>query len=155
MDKWDRKTDFNCDSCMFYVPKTEKSGRCRRNAPTMKGFPVVYGDADWCGEHKIGSNPVRDGGKAKPPTKEDIRKVLDEPLDSPAFAQPGRSESGEILLKTEEDLKKEALGEKAKIKAEIVAVLGFIIANAVEKAKSSGTYIICHANRIRKLLEKL
>ncbi len=90
MDNWDRKTDFHCDSCMFYVPKREHSseaaiaipisdlefriakegekgikispdeGRCRRRAPTMQGFTVVYSNG-WCGEHKIGSNPVRDG----------------------------------------------------------------------------------------------
>ncbi len=64
MDKWDRKTNFGCDSCMFYVPKKEHSegdseGRCRRSAPTMKGYPVVF-SVDWCGEHKRGSNPVRD-----------------------------------------------------------------------------------------------
>lgn len=71
MDKWDRKTNFNCNSCMFFVPKHEHSsnphnfeGRCRRQAPKMKGYPVVYGNKDWCGEHKIGSNPVRDGKEA-------------------------------------------------------------------------------------------
>lgn len=61
MDKWDRKTDFGCDSCMFYVPKGEREGRCRFNAPTMKGYPVVFSE-DWCGQHKRGSNPVRDKG---------------------------------------------------------------------------------------------
>ena len=30
-------------------------GRCRRNAPTMKGFPVVF-EQDWCGEHRIDEN---------------------------------------------------------------------------------------------------
>jgi hypothetical protein len=64
MDQWDRKTNFGCNSCMFYVPKIEHSagageGRCRRSSPTMKGYPVVF-DNDWCGEHKRGSNPVRD-----------------------------------------------------------------------------------------------
>jgi hypothetical protein len=57
-DKWDGKS-YGCASCMFYVPKDSEVGRCRRNAPTMKGFPVVY-PVDWCGEHKIGSNPIRD-----------------------------------------------------------------------------------------------
>lgn len=82
MDKWDRKTNFNCESCMFWVEKQRlvdlggkkveldtKLGRCRRYAPTMKGYPVVY-SCDWCGEHKIGSNPVRDS--KKPVTKEDV-----------------------------------------------------------------------------------
>ena len=27
-------------------------GRCRRHAPTMNGFPVVF-TKDWCGDHKI------------------------------------------------------------------------------------------------------
>ncbi len=66
MDQWDRKTDFGCGSCMSYVPKKQhaadkatKEGRCRHNAPTMNGYPVVFPD-DWCGQHKRGSNPVRD-----------------------------------------------------------------------------------------------
>lgn len=70
MDKWDRKTNFNCESCMYCVPKIsskkeaktedETRGRCRRNAPTLKGYPVISIFYDWCGEHKLGSNPVRD-----------------------------------------------------------------------------------------------
>lgn len=63
MDRWDRKTDFGCSSCMFYVPKGEHStpaeGRCRKHAPTLNGYPVVFAD-DWCGDHKRGSNPVRE-----------------------------------------------------------------------------------------------
>jgi hypothetical protein len=27
-------------------------GRCRRRAPTMNGYPVVF-EADWCGDHKL------------------------------------------------------------------------------------------------------
>jgi len=27
-------------------------GRCRRHAPTMNGFPVVW-QGDWCGDHKL------------------------------------------------------------------------------------------------------
>lgn len=82
MDKWDRKTDFGCSTCMMYVPKIEHSngpgeGRCRRNAPTMKGYPVVFA-CDWCGEHKRGSNPVRDAkdesGKFKMPVLEAERQ---------------------------------------------------------------------------------
>lgn len=59
MDKWDRKTNFNCASCMYSVPKDVDEGRCRRYAPTLKGYPVIYLNYDWCGEHKIGSNPIR------------------------------------------------------------------------------------------------
>lgn len=29
-----------------------KLGRCRRHAPTMSGYPVVF-PSDWCGEHKL------------------------------------------------------------------------------------------------------
>jgi hypothetical protein len=29
-----------------------KLGRCRRHAPTMNGYPVVFVN-DWCGDHKI------------------------------------------------------------------------------------------------------
>ena len=32
-------------------------GRCRRHAPTMSGFPVVY-ESDWCGDHKIDEGKV-------------------------------------------------------------------------------------------------
>ncbi len=70
-DKWDRKTNFNCNSCMYCVPKINqindgddfKEGRCRRNAPTLKGYPVIMTYHDWCGEHKLGSNPVRDNNE--------------------------------------------------------------------------------------------
>lgn len=53
-----------CRTCMFYVQKARDGqplpknlGRCRRHAPTMNGFPVVYED-DWCGDHKIDENKV-------------------------------------------------------------------------------------------------
>jgi len=32
-------------------------GRCRRHAPSMGGYPVVY-PADWCGDHRIDENKV-------------------------------------------------------------------------------------------------
>jgi hypothetical protein len=31
---------------------SEGLGRCRRHAPTMSGFPVVW-PSDWCGDHKL------------------------------------------------------------------------------------------------------
>ena len=58
-DKWDRKTGFCCATCAFYAPKTLEIGRCRRNAPTMNGYPVVYANHDWCGDHKLDTNPSR------------------------------------------------------------------------------------------------
>jgi len=30
----------------------ESIGRCRRHAPTMNGYPVVF-TTDWCGDHKL------------------------------------------------------------------------------------------------------
>lgn len=30
-------------------------GRCRRHAPTMNGYPVVFED-DWCGDHRLDEN---------------------------------------------------------------------------------------------------
>lgn len=32
-------------------------GRCRRHAPTMAGFPVVF-VTDWCGDHKLDEEKV-------------------------------------------------------------------------------------------------
>lgn len=82
-DPWQhRSKEMRCKTCMFYVPKVpidhlvgtpevcvERNvgelpagaetilGRCRRNAPTMKGYPVVF-ETDWCGEHKLDENKV-------------------------------------------------------------------------------------------------
>lgn len=53
-DPWrGRSEHMKCRSCMSYAPKTDKVGRCRHNAPTMDGFPVVFPDDDWCRRHKI------------------------------------------------------------------------------------------------------
>ena len=53
-DNWEHRSEgMRCLTCMFYVPKREgKLGRCRRKAPTMSGFPVVF-PSDWCGDHKL------------------------------------------------------------------------------------------------------
>ena len=78
-DCWaNRKSGMKCATCVFFVEKkhavrdvdiaeipipipTEDSrgaiGRCRRNAPTMKGFPIVF-EQDWCGEHRIDENKI-------------------------------------------------------------------------------------------------
>jgi hypothetical protein len=37
---------------MWFVKKKGSVGRCRRHAPTMNGYPVVY-KYDWCGDHKL------------------------------------------------------------------------------------------------------
>lgn len=71
-DPWiHRSSGMRCATCLWYVPKaiavglnTEKEveekreiGRCRRHAPTMGGYPVVYED-DWCGDHRLDENKV-------------------------------------------------------------------------------------------------
>ena len=68
MDNWKHRNDnMKCKTCMFFVPKASKDtsgnevwhlGRCRRNAPTMGGFPVVFVN-DWCGNHKLDENKLR------------------------------------------------------------------------------------------------
>ena len=32
-------------------------GRCRRHAPTRKGWPAIF-SADWCGDHKIDEDKI-------------------------------------------------------------------------------------------------
>ena len=59
-DPWEhRAAKMKCFSCMWFVPKKAQTptqlGRCRRHAPTMSGYPVVF-DSDWCGDHKLDEN---------------------------------------------------------------------------------------------------
>jgi len=78
-DNWQHRSDgMKCKTCMWFVPKiplmepykpgpmeqvervepkTYSIGRCRRHAPTMNGFPVVFVN-DWCGDHKLNENKV-------------------------------------------------------------------------------------------------
>jgi hypothetical protein len=60
-DPWrHRSENMSCKTCMYFVGKPithdpnedPQIGRCRRHAPTMGGFPVVY-RSDWCGDHKL------------------------------------------------------------------------------------------------------
>ena len=68
-DKWDQITGYCCGTCRFFSPKIDPLGeayavgRCRRHAPTLSGYPVVYTISDWCGDHKIGTNPDKEGLK--------------------------------------------------------------------------------------------
>ena len=65
-DPWKHRSKrMACATCMWFVTK-EKSegkdniapiGRCRRHAPTMNGYPVVF-ENDWCGDHKLDENAV-------------------------------------------------------------------------------------------------
>lgn len=47
---------------MWFVEKTNGVGRCRRNAPEMSGYPVVF-RTDWCGQHKLDENTVAPVGR--------------------------------------------------------------------------------------------
>jgi hypothetical protein len=54
-DPWaNRSEGMTCKTCTMFVLKapSETVGRCRRHAPTMNGFPVVFVN-DWCGDHKL------------------------------------------------------------------------------------------------------
>lgn len=58
-DPWaGRKRGMRCETCIWFVPKKGAVGRCRRHAPTMSGFPVVF-ENDWCGDHKLDEDAVR------------------------------------------------------------------------------------------------
>lgn len=68
-DNWEnRQSGMICGSCCFFVEKNTRIvqrvdrviGRCRFNAPTMKGFPVVF-STDWCGQHKLDENKINVG----------------------------------------------------------------------------------------------
>ena len=57
-DPWvNRSEGLQCRTCMWFLRKSPEIGRCRRNAPTMSGFPTVF-LADWCGQHKLDENKV-------------------------------------------------------------------------------------------------
>lgn len=68
-DPWvHRSQRMSCFSCMWYVPKPAfqnsgptSLGRCRRHAPTMSGYPVVF-DTDWCGDHKLDEEAIAEKG---------------------------------------------------------------------------------------------
>lgn len=52
-DRWKgRGVAMSCSTCMWFVVKAGLVGRCRRHAPTMSGYPVVF-QGDWCGDHKL------------------------------------------------------------------------------------------------------
>ncbi len=67
-DPWVHRSEgMRCRTCIWYVPKVPTGpnkpldyqgvGRCRRHAPTMNGYPVVY-ITDWCGDHRLDENKV-------------------------------------------------------------------------------------------------
>lgn len=69
-DPWKHRSEgMICNTCMWYVEKMKAPpqedlaavptniGRCRRHAPTINGYPVVFAN-DWCGDHKMDENHV-------------------------------------------------------------------------------------------------
>lgn len=63
-DNWKhRSAGMRCATCMWFCPKGAQKegrspfGRCRRHAPTMSGFPAVWG-SDWCGDHKLDETKI-------------------------------------------------------------------------------------------------
>jgi hypothetical protein len=70
-DPWmNRSQGMRCKTCIWFVPKMTivpgtidtpdpvyNVGRCRRHAPTMGGFPVVWCN-DWCGDHRLDENKL-------------------------------------------------------------------------------------------------
>lgn len=62
-DPWvHRSRGMRCKTCIWFVFKESavvetEIGRCRRHAPTMGGYPVVY-MTDWCGDHRLDENKV-------------------------------------------------------------------------------------------------
>lgn len=65
-DPWKhRSSGMSCATCMWFVRKVSEEphadkkplGRCRRHAPTMNGYPVVF-MTDWCGDHKLDENKL-------------------------------------------------------------------------------------------------
>jgi hypothetical protein len=61
LDVWADKSTFCCATCQWFAAKEragqDQLGRCRRHAPTLGGYPVVYALRDWCGDHKLGEPP--------------------------------------------------------------------------------------------------
>ena len=59
-DPWmHRSAGMRCNTCMWFVEKkavrlgrSRRIGRCRKHAPSMNGYPVVFAN-DWCGDHKL------------------------------------------------------------------------------------------------------
>jgi hypothetical protein len=60
-DPWrHRSAGMRCQTCMWFVKKEANVvestvGRCRRHAPAIDGYPVVFVH-DWCGDHKLDEN---------------------------------------------------------------------------------------------------
>ncbi len=64
-DNWqNRNGRMKCTSCVFFVEKGNNGvaiaamiGRCRKRAPTLNGWPVMF-STDWCGDHKLDETKI-------------------------------------------------------------------------------------------------
>lgn len=68
-DNWKhRSKSMLCKTCMFFIVKKKdkefeqgsndnRLGRCRKNAPTISGWPAIF-ELDWCGNHKLDENKI-------------------------------------------------------------------------------------------------
>ena len=59
-DPWiHRSSGMKCQTCMWFAAKAPRQdfGRCRRHAPSMNGYPAVFGN-DWCGDHKLDETKI-------------------------------------------------------------------------------------------------
>lgn len=65
-DPWKhRSAGMRCQTCMWFAEKYTETqpdvrgniGRCRRHAPSMGGYPVVFA-TDWCGDHRLDENKI-------------------------------------------------------------------------------------------------
>jgi hypothetical protein len=65
MDNWkQRSKGMTCATCIWFKEKEAVEdgtrpiiGRCRKHAPTLNGWPVIY-TSDWCGDHKLDENKL-------------------------------------------------------------------------------------------------
>lgn len=60
LDPWEHRSEhMRCKTCVWSVLKkpSKKVGRCRRHAPMMNGFPVIFTN-DWCGDHRLDETKV-------------------------------------------------------------------------------------------------
>ena len=61
-DPWKHRSEgMRCKTCIWFVSKvatqklTVDIGRCRKHAPMLGGFLVVFVN-DWCGDHRLDEN---------------------------------------------------------------------------------------------------
>ena len=67
-DNWKHRSEgMRCKTCMWFVQKNisaivedeKQIGRCRKHAPSMSGYPVVF-RTDWCGDHKLNEAVIKE-----------------------------------------------------------------------------------------------